>query len=41
LLDGAEAWRLLLSTPRHYRDSQTLTNWSGSREMAVPPLNCQ
>jgi len=38
LLDGAEAWRLLLSTPRHYRDAQTLTNWSGSREMAVPRL---
>ena len=36
LLHGAEAWRLLLSTPRHYRDPRTLTNWSGDRQMAVP-----
>ncbi len=38
LLDGAEAWRLLLSTPRHYRDAQTLTTWSGDRQMPVPRL---
>jgi len=36
LLDGSEAWRLLLSTPRHYRDSFTLTNWRGDRQLAVP-----
>ena len=36
LLDGAEAWRLLLSTPRHYRDSRTLTTWNGDRQMATP-----
>lgn len=36
LLDGSEAWRLLLSTPRHYRDSFTLTNYRGDRQLAVP-----
>ena len=36
LLDGAEAWRLLLSTPRHYRDPRTLTSWSGDRQIPVP-----
>ena len=36
LLEGPEAWRLLLTTPRHYRDSRTLTTWSGDRQMAVP-----
>lgn len=36
LLEGSEAWRLLLSTPRHYRDSFTLTNWRGDRQLAVP-----
>jgi len=36
LLEGTEAWRLLLSTPRHYRDAQTLVNWSGDRSAPVP-----
>jgi len=38
ILDAGEAWRLLLATPRHYKDEQTLTDWTG--EKAVPcPLN--
>jgi fatty acid desaturase len=40
LLSGREAWRRLMSTPRHYRDGQTLVNWSGDRAVALaqPPL---
>lgn len=29
LLPAGKAWRLLLSTPRHYRDSHTLVGWDG------------
>lgn len=36
LLEGREAWRLLLSTPRHYRDATTLVNWDGDRSVPVP-----
>jgi fatty acid desaturase len=36
LLEGAEAWRLLLGTPRHYRDATTLTTWRGERQVRVP-----
>lgn len=36
LLDGGEAWRLLLSTPRHYRGASTLVNWNGDRTAPVP-----
>jgi len=39
LLSGTQAWRLLLSTPRLYRDAGTLTDWNGTRSMAVPMLN--
>jgi fatty acid desaturase len=38
LLSGTQACRLLLSTPRFYRDAGTLTNWNGTRSMAVPML---
>jgi fatty acid desaturase len=38
LLSGTQAWRLLLSTPRLYRDAGTLTDWNGTRSMAVPML---
>ncbi|GBF80996.1 fatty acid desaturase [Aphanothece sacrum FPU1] len=38
LLDAGEAWHLLLTTPRHYKDENTLIDWSG--ENSVPcPLN--
>lgn len=36
LMEGWRAWRLLLSTPRHYRDASTLVNWEGDRVMPVP-----
>jgi fatty acid desaturase len=38
LLPAAEAWRLLLSTPRFYRDATTLTTWNGAQAMPVPAL---
>jgi len=38
ILDAGEAWRFLLTTPRHYKDEKTLTDSSG--EKSVPcPLN--
>ena len=41
LLAGSEAWRRLLSTPRHYRGATTLVNWNGDRTapvlLAAPP----
>ncbi|MGV0025458.1 fatty acid desaturase family protein [Phormidesmis priestleyi] len=36
LLDAGEAWRLLMQTPRHYRDSNTFTNWSGKETVSCP-----
>lgn len=38
LLDASQAWRLLLQTPRFYKNETTFTDWSG--EKTVPcPLN--
>ena len=39
LLGGLEAWRLLLSTPRHYRGSSTVCSADGSRAMDLPRLS--
>ena len=36
LVNAQEAWRLLLQTPRHYRDETTLTDWSGKVSMRCP-----
>lgn len=36
LLDGREAWHRLLTTPRHYRDGETLVNWRGDRAVSLP-----
>ena len=36
LLDAGEAWRLLLTTPRHYKDETTLIDWAGENEMTCP-----
>jgi len=36
ILDGGEAWRLLLKTPRHYQDETTLTSWSGKTSVPCP-----
>jgi fatty acid desaturase len=36
LLDAGEAWRLMLTTPRHYKDENTLTDWSGEKSVSCP-----
>jgi fatty acid desaturase len=36
LLTAGDAWRGLLGTPRHYRDHQTLTDWTGEKSMNCP-----
>jgi fatty acid desaturase len=36
ILDAKEAWRLLLNTPRHYKDENTFTTWSGDRSVTCP-----
>lgn len=36
LLDAKEAWRLLLSTPRHYKDENTFTTWTGDHSVTCP-----
>ncbi len=36
LLDFSEAWRLLMQTPRHYKDETTLTNWSANKSVPCP-----
>ena len=36
LLSGPEAWHRLMTTPRHYRDGQTLVNWAGERAVSLP-----
>jgi fatty acid desaturase len=33
LLDSGEAWRLMLQTPRHYKDENTFTDWSGQKSV--------
>ncbi|MHC5833436.1 MAG: fatty acid desaturase, partial [Nostoc sp.] len=34
LLDAKDAWHLLMQTPRHYKNEDTFTDWSG--EKSVP-----
>jgi fatty acid desaturase len=36
LLDAGEAWRLLLNTPRHYKDENTFTDWYGQKSVTCP-----
>lgn len=36
LLDAGEAWRLMLQTPRHYKDENTFTDWSGDKAVTCP-----
>ncbi len=38
LIDATEAWRLLLQTPRHYRDENTFTDWSGEKSVPCPVI---
>ncbi len=39
LLDINKAWHLLLQTPRHYKDENTFTDWSGEKSVTCP-LSC-
>ncbi|MBE9029792.1 fatty acid desaturase [filamentous cyanobacterium LEGE 11480] len=36
LLDAGQAWRLMLQTPRHYKDANTFTNWNGQKNVPSP-----
>ncbi|MBD2608914.1 fatty acid desaturase [Scytonema hofmannii FACHB-248] len=36
LLNAGEAWHFLLQTPRHYKDENTFTDWSGEKSVACP-----
>jgi fatty acid desaturase len=36
LLDAGDAWNLLMETPRHYKDENTFTDWSGKNTVTCP-----
>jgi fatty acid desaturase len=36
LIDAGEAWRLLRQTPRHYKNENTFTDWSGEKDVTCP-----
>lgn len=36
LLSAAEVWRLMLQTPRHYKDENTFTDWAGENIVPCP-----
>jgi len=36
LLNVGDAWRLLMQTPRHYKDENTFTDWSGEKTVTCP-----
>ena len=36
LLPAGEAWRLLQQTPRHYKNENTFTDWSGEKSVTCP-----
>ncbi len=36
LLNAGDAWRLLMQTPRHYKDENTFTDWSGEKSITCP-----
>ena len=40
LLDAGKAWQLMLQTPRHYKDENTFTDWSGQKSVTCP-LSCK
>jgi len=39
LINADKAWQLLLETPRHYLDKNTLTDWSGTKLVKCPDLH--
>ncbi|HHP7244243.1 MAG TPA: fatty acid desaturase family protein [Elainellaceae cyanobacterium] len=36
LLEAGKAWRLMLHTPRYYKDETTFTDWSGAKAVPCP-----
>ncbi|MBX2863161.1 MAG: fatty acid desaturase [Leptolyngbyaceae cyanobacterium MAG.088] len=36
LLDAGEAWRLMLKTPRHYKNENTFIDWTGKKIVTCP-----
>ncbi len=36
LLNADDAWRLLMQTPRHYKDENTFVDWSGENYVTCP-----
>jgi fatty acid desaturase len=36
LLDAGKAWRLMLQTPRHYKNENTFTDWTGEKVVTCP-----
>jgi hypothetical protein len=36
LMDASKAWKMMLNTPRHYRDELTFTDWTGEESVACP-----
>lgn len=36
ILDASEAFRLLMQTPRHYKNETTFTDWSGEKSVTCP-----
>ncbi|PZO42354.1 MAG: fatty acid desaturase [Pseudanabaena frigida] len=39
LMDADKVWNLMMKTPRHYFDENTLTDWSGTKFVPCPELN--
>ena len=38
LLNAGKAWELMLQTPRHYKNDNTFTDWSGNKSVDCPTL---
>jgi fatty acid desaturase len=38
LLNAGKVWELMLQTPRHYRDDNIFTDWSGNKSVDCPIL---
>lgn len=36
ILPAGEAWRLMMQTPRHYKDDTTFTSWAGKNTVTCP-----
>ena len=36
LMDAGKAWQTMLQTPRHYKDENTFTDWSGEKSVVCP-----